>query len=120
GVLRRVVDDATVHLNAVQPAPDHGGQHEKKDWDERGNAMPREGPNQLTSKGYRNSRRVQAGPSYQTFQGGLPLAHSSSRARRSRIVSIGRQYPSWRKTASCPSRARRSRGSRSRIVSGPM
>jgi len=40
-VVRGVVDDTPVHLNAVQPAPDHGGQHEDKDWDERGNAMPR-------------------------------------------------------------------------------
>ena len=54
-IAREVVDDATAHVDAVQPATDESGQHQKDDGGERDNAMPREGPNQLTSKGYRTS-----------------------------------------------------------------
>ena len=56
---------------------------------------------------------------FQVFQGGEPPAHSDSRWRRSRNVSIGCQNPSCRKARSCPSVASRSSGSFSQSVSSP-
>jgi dTDP-4-dehydrorhamnose reductase len=50
----------TLHVDAVEPATDKGGQPQKSDGYERDNAMPREGPNQLTSKGYRTSNMPRA------------------------------------------------------------
>ena len=49
-IVRAVVNDVPMHLNAIEPAPDEGGQHEKKYWDERGKAVPREGSDQLIPK----------------------------------------------------------------------
>jgi dTDP-4-dehydrorhamnose reductase len=54
-LIRQVVQDVAAHIDAVQPAPDQGSQPEKKDWDERGKAIPRKGTDQLSIKGYRNS-----------------------------------------------------------------
>jgi dTDP-4-dehydrorhamnose reductase len=50
----------TLHVDAIEPATDNGGQPQKSDRYERDNAMPREGPNQLTTKGYRTSNMRRA------------------------------------------------------------
>src|SRR4029453_5074851 len=55
----------------------------------------------------------------QTFQGGDAPVQSSSSKRRSRMVSMGCQKPSWRKAASWPPAASFSRGSCSHTVSSP-
>src|SRR4030095_12497355 len=55
----------------------------------------------------------------QPFQGGDAPAHSSSSARRSRMVSMGCQKPSWRKAVSWPPAASFSSGSCSHTVSAP-
>ena len=54
---------------------------------------------------------------FQTFHGARRSAHSVSRKRMSRTVSIGCQNPSWRYARSSPAAASASSGPRSQSVS---
>src|SRR3989344_5829909 len=58
--------------------------------------------------------------SYQSFQGALPLAQTSSSTFLSRKVSIGCQKPVCLKALSSPPSARRCMGSLSQTVSSPL